>query len=105
VHAPLAALVAAPSLATLPCQHATCITLDSTMLAFSVALPSPSPPSKRGISRWGMAREEAQSAVGMSVASHRKHSTTVMPRAHTHTTLLAPPTMRTLRIWYNEEGT
>ena len=51
-----------------------------------------------------MAREEEQSAVGTSVASHRKHSTTIMPHTHTHTTLLAPPAMRTLRVWYNEEG-
>ena len=47
------------------------------MLAFSAALPSPSPPSKRGISRWEMAREEAQSAVGMSVHP-------AMPTCHLH---------------------
>jgi hypothetical protein len=51
---------------------------------FQWRFPLP-PPSRRGISRWGMAREEAQSAVGMSVASHRKHSTTIMPHTRTHT--------------------
>jgi hypothetical protein len=87
VHAPLATLVVAPSLATLPCQHATCIPLDSTMLAFSAALPSPSPPSKRGVSRWEMAREEAQSAVGMSVHP-------AMPTCHLH-----PPRFDDARIF------
>ena len=57
------------------------------MLAFSVARPSPSPPSKRRVSRWEMAREGEQSAVGMSVHP-------AMPTCHLH-----PPRFDDARIF------
>ena len=77
--------------ATLPCQHATCIILDSTMLAFSVALPSPSTLQEGHFAMGNGARRGAKCGGNErgfpSQAQHHHHAT----HTHTHT--------RTPRSW------